>query len=1278
MAQRRMSTATVFVMPPPESNPNSSPEGTSHPHSEQLHDLISIGEIESALSTSISSTTGSDNDTSLGIRLPLLLRWLTSVQPLATASPQPNLDKKSTQLRNLDSVSCLLEDVAAAHHNAENIEVLVSTLAPTVCKEVVGKLHSISRKKPRNAFLHRQSLAQKDQADYCEWDIDVLDKALHRMSEQDQRKRKRGDQAAATVNKKQKPASGDQYLEKMKKVIDVLEHDINENYDEEMDVEQEEERKSVDSELNGVDGALPSFLDKPDDSHLPMIRCVLHELFTLVKKSINAKEDDTTNSNNTVEGGQQKDSTQLRGSNKSPWISTKPDSILSQTDTITTSSGNGGFGLPILITALMHHAPILRYRHVANALCRACIPQTPKLIMHMAANCPTAFASLLRGCIDAFLLGRKYISSMKILSLGEEEEDINEKAVNIVHISIEAARALASLSRRETYNTIQVLRECGSDVMSSLVMKLLLEVDEVEAASFIVEILSSALSSQTPMHERNKKIGLGASNNGMIPLRCRMINTKQIKNERNGRDVQICTPSELLQDESATGKALSCLSKRIIEQSRMVGKMFCFGKTALFVRAYALLTYSLDEKSSSKYGSIFEETIQAIHILSQSVPGENETPADEFFTLMVSATLFTAVQITASKVIDETVGKVCFQCLQSLLLRPLSLHTKSFVAKIAMIIDGNNDMHLMRLLLQSTIDGTFAIDDEKHFSEISKNFELCRWLKSKFQRGLLESVQGKAMSVEFVLQDASVFIEKMQAEDSNGLDSVVQAIFADANKCFQMSKQLKVWGFIQGSAKLTCRKKSPNIPLVMPLNLERISRRLWADGRNGIEVLPLFMQFVMQLLYALSFLDEDPASPFVIDPRVFPLKETLDSLSGGHCGGASVLHKTLKQYILHYCPDLINDRESGNWLYMNVDKESVCLSDFPVKPIFVCDAINDCMLPSTTDSSGIRAERLFLASRSTYPSATVDVAVIGAILKPPSNRFQRTFFSYIALCRDPLVLMKARSVIWKCNGLRRIMLRVLRDLMSANESIAMKDSVSQNAALRYLTARDTVIFRCLLFVCATASVLDMSESTFTFCDMSVCLMRSIASKRRGVIAALVSQSLPESSVHFLVRFIPESFQDASELVALLMNKDSPLGERLSTAIVALRICVAHISLQDEKATKNLFSVSLEVLSEAFHFVVSGHFGLPVSLFRNENGKDITLICREAILQMISILSKMDAKSHLKNDAIIFVSKIANSCKSENTAGATASKRNLLRGIWDRCDSTVKSLGDTLQ
>ena len=108
------------AMQPPANGTDAPPEGSHRPRSNhQPHDLISIGEIESALSTSISSATESDGDTSLGIRLPLLLRWLTAVQPLATTSPSPKLDKSSESHTAASANSiALLEDVAAAHQDA--------------------------------------------------------------------------------------------------------------------------------------------------------------------------------------------------------------------------------------------------------------------------------------------------------------------------------------------------------------------------------------------------------------------------------------------------------------------------------------------------------------------------------------------------------------------------------------------------------------------------------------------------------------------------------------------------------------------------------------------------------------------------------------------------------------------------------------------------------------------------------------------------------------------------------------------------------------------------------------------------------------------------------------------------------------------------------------------------------------------------------------------------------------------------------------------------------
>ena len=1290
------------AMPPPANGTDAPPEGSHRPRSNQLHDLISIGEIESALSTSISSATESDGDTSLGIRLPLLLRWLTAVQPLATTSPSPKLDKSSEShiAASANSIAPLLEDVAAAHQDAENIEVLVSSLAPSICKEVVGKLPPMSRKKSDSAFLSRQNLVRQNQADCDVWDTNVLDKALHRLSKHEQHKRKReGDQSAVSDSKKQKSTSNDAYLEKMKTVIDVLEQDLK-NDDEDMGMEQEEAKKSVEttSATNGRDDTLSSFIERAsDDSHISSMRRVLHELILLVKSSLNTNEDEVAASNTDEDG--HRDSTQIRGASKSPWISTKPDSILAETDTIISSSGIGGFALPVLISALMQHAPILRYRHVACALCRAAVPQSPTLIMHMAANCPAASSCLLRGCIDAFLCGRKYQSSVQCSSLGEEE-DVDEKTVNIIHTSIASAEALASLSRREACNVVRVLRECGNHVMSSLVIKILLDIDEAEAASFIVEILSTSLDTPTIVSSKdiNEARRQSITKSRLLPLKQRLIYNKQLQGEKQvpASNLQVDTsPEEILKDQTITEAALRCMSRRIIQQSCTVEEQFCLGNASLYIRSYALLTYFItDRESTLKFGSIFEDATSAIHILSQFIiqtsskleNQKNESTIDEFYTLLLCATLFTIVQTPASKAVclTERAEKACLECLQLLLLHPVSMKTTVVAARVASFVKENNTMHLLRFLLQSTVNGVFPVRDEK----IVTKSDVCHWLSSRFESGALELVQNKAMSIEYVLYDASVFIEKMSqndAEQSDGLENnIIQAILNDPDKCRQLVGQSKVCDFIRGSVKWTCRKKAPHIPLVLPLALERLSRKLWSDVGVGKKVSSNFMQFVLQLLYALYFLEEDPASPFGINPRTFPLKESLDfmdrlnhsNIADESNSGALMLQKTLKHYILHHCPDLIKTRERNKWL--DRDSENISHQDCPVTPVMVCDAINDCIQKNTTDPTGVRAEKLFLASRSTYPSATVDIATVGSILASSSNRYQPKIVSYVALCKDPLILMQARAAVWKCKGLRRMMIRVLFDLMSANECITMKDSASSSAALRHLTARDTVIFRCILFVCASTSVL-----TSTHCDMCVSLMRSIASRRRGVIATLVKQGLPQSSVDFLVRFIPESFQDASELMSLLDEKDAiPLVERLVTASTALSICVANSS-RGEVTAKNLLSASLDTFVDGFHLVI-GPLGLPVSVFRDEeNGQDITLMCKEATFQIITTLSRINPRSSLRKDAIAYLTKIANLCKSENAAGgvsgAAALKRtNLLKGIWDRCDSSCKSLGGSLR
>jgi hypothetical protein len=1246
----------------------------------QLHDLIAVGEIESALSTSISSNSG---DKSLGIRLPLLLRWLTAAQPLATASPSPTLDDSTSTVlvASPNAVVPLLEDAAAAHHDAENIEVLASSLAPAICKEVIGKLPPISRKKPDNEFISRQS------GDV--WDTKNIDKAIHRLLKQEQKRKRESNQTSMSNNKKQKLSSNDEYLEKMKTVIEVLEKDLENEDDEDIGIEKDVamERESL---QNGGDDTISSFVGASDDSYVSSIRRVLHELLLLVQNSLTTDKDGGMTSNT-----DDRDST-LHDTQKSPWVSIKPDYLLAQTDTTTSSSGIGGFGLPVMISALMHHAPILRYRHVSSALCRASIPQSSTLILHMAANCPAASSCLLRGCVDAYEDARKYQFLVKQSQLAEEME-MGEKAINIIHSSVASVKALASLSRREACNVVRVLRECDNSVMPSLVLKILLDTDEDEAASFVIEKLSSS-SIKPPKISQTIDSGV-SSKKRSLPLNQRIIRSKQIHNEsktnRGKAPEQNSSPIEdLLEDPAITEAALRCFSRTIIQLSRTAEEQFCTGKTSLYTKAYGLLTYfiTIISQSSSNYGTI--DTISAIHSLSKFVTNrspdtgpDEESVMDEIYSLLLCTVLFTIAHVSTSNTTTQTAEKDCLACLESLLLHPVSMKTTIFASQMCRYLIDNNTNELLKLSLQS-ISGKYVSWD----GEINKDLDICQWISSKIGSELLELVHDKATSIEYVLYDASIFIVKMkqsELEQSSELEQMIRTILDDPGRCCKLIKQSTVCDLISQSAKFTCRKRAPHIPIVLPLALERCSRKIWADIGAGKDVTSNFTQFVLQLLYALCFLEEDPKSPFVINPRSFPLRESLifvDQLqqtvtANEMHAGVSILYKTLKEYILQHCPDLIQTKERYDWLDQKHESFVVPHQAHFVTPNMVHDAINDCFRQST-DPSGVRAEKLFYASRAANPSASVDIAAVSALLA--SRRSQPKFVSYVTLCKDPLLLLQARAAVWKCKGLRRIMIRVLCDLMSANESITRKDSASPMAALQYLTARDAVILKCVLFACASASLLrSNSENTSMHCAMCVSLMRSIASSRRGVIAILVKEGLPQNSTDFLAQFIPESFLDASELISLLSEMETiPLVERLATASAALSICAANSS-RGEATAKNLLSASLDTLIDGF-FLVIGPVGLPVSVFRDENnGQDITLMCKEATFQMIKTLSTINPRSSLKKDACLYLTKIAALCKSENAmggvSGAVAAKRkNLLKEIYDSCDSSYRyCLGGSL-
>lgn len=151
-----------------------------------LHDALALGEVESGLPTSSSSsTTEHDNDHQLEEiqRLPILLRLLSAARPLSSI---PSFGKEETTSKSNDDndadaaddrnsaavcdalanrVVARLEDVAATYPVAEGVDVVACHLAPSICRHIsrVAPLKRKRREQPLATAILLQQQQQQQQ-----------------------------------------------------------------------------------------------------------------------------------------------------------------------------------------------------------------------------------------------------------------------------------------------------------------------------------------------------------------------------------------------------------------------------------------------------------------------------------------------------------------------------------------------------------------------------------------------------------------------------------------------------------------------------------------------------------------------------------------------------------------------------------------------------------------------------------------------------------------------------------------------------------------------------------------------------------------------------------------------------------------------------------------------------------------------------------------------------------------------------------------------------------
>jgi len=292
-----------------------------------IHDWLALGELEVALAPhNLQSKDDSDARRRKEIRrLPLLLRMLSASQPLSSI---PSISSSRDSVREagntadplVDQVTSRLENVAATHGVAEGVDALVSYHAP-----------SISRKMSRLPPLKKNKRT-------LEWDIQNLKVVAASPLGPPRKKRRMLDGLVASPGEEAQANDADT---------------ISEDDDDAMSVDEGYEGSAP------LDSAVPNNPGGGEadavalDSQEAMTTKSLTEIAKLVAASLEPLTD--------IKDDEDRPSSLL--------LPVTTDALLSEPASDLDAKGSGGAvggcDLGATVSALMHHTPVLRHRHVA-------------------------------------------------------------------------------------------------------------------------------------------------------------------------------------------------------------------------------------------------------------------------------------------------------------------------------------------------------------------------------------------------------------------------------------------------------------------------------------------------------------------------------------------------------------------------------------------------------------------------------------------------------------------------------------------------------------------------------------------------------------------------------------------------------------------------------------------------------------------------------------------------------------------------------------------------
>jgi hypothetical protein len=1252
---------------------------------------------------------------------------------------------KSNENTNKDDdvdrlVDCL-EDVTATYSVAEGIDVITNHLAPSVAK-TLSRLPPLIWKSNNNSTSSSNINNNEDGYAYVAdddfahgyWDTeDLASIARDPIS-----KRRRRSKNSSSSNKKIKLGHGEKNESEGgggdntgTSGDDLVTLSTDDDGEEDIAM-----TSAIEIEDDTVAGAGRRFsLHRRDsmkvaaeDSQESTVIKTLSELASLVVASLepsspldapNQEEDNHHKHRQDVKGeGEGEDDQQQRHSRSERRASStlalnSDDSILSEKkagNSGVSSKNNGNFpvgaaetggvmegnsDLCSTIVAIMHHAPILQSRHVANSFCRASVPQTGDLMSQLAANCPASVQSLLLGCIEAYTMSIQYHNQ-----LGDRDDDNNKGySINNGKISsssctvVAAAKvgvvALARLSATESARVRSKLQSLG--VMLDVQMKLAVETatnDIVPVACLLMEHMSFPKQHETAIATIIEEQPSGdtdttddfalnyamACSEGAEPsLLFHFVKNPDLYTQTLDYFSETMNLGATLPSGSSINKST--------------------GKWILVLKAYILLMLvplTRSSSSSSTLRAAYKSSVKAFEELLRSLDcgSDKGRPEKSDMDTLVSVVLScAALLISRALVITEGGGtkdeenmtyirmmqnifKICRSTSEKSNMIRLSFESemkkedhwglfKSALYPVETIShmeerDTRNSYHSMQIGLNRFCDIMQPVLGGKEGEvELNIAYRIATQLRA------LRSCSESASEYLVVVEETKGVLDHLL-----GMDNEIDAL--------SLMDNIESVQFVMEATRFLVKAKSSEVPSVLPTHLDmawsKIASRWMLSDTKSIDDHKCI--FLFRFLYAFVFLDIVPKSPFAFDPRSSPIKESLAMVK-------KLSSKSTRDYLLSelqiliqkYCPELVfnqSEQELDLWVsppFDTMDRKSLL------------DALSNSIQANLyTDNAKIcennATEQLFLHAKGRVCDASVYCTVTNAFLSSPDNPPPN--FSYHLLCRDPLVCLKFPLFVWKCKSLRRIALSVLETLLRSNDAITLEESKIHDSALELLVARDVVVVRCLL-----AALHGGDSKNTIFCSMTTSFIRWLIRSRSGLVALLVKQGIQERDLDWLVENVPETMNDSRYLLQIFSERNSlTSAERLTASDACIRIAIVHGQSNETEAAQLIVN-AVSQLVDSFYLIL-GPVGLfPVdALFNAESGSGtpITQLSQKAAFRILKSLTKVRGiRTHnTRRECGMVLQKLINLCKGELQGGAvTGRRKQLLKELYDAATKAEK-------